>query len=209
MSDELCRATWAGDLNAVQAMVTAGADVNTPNRHGQGSLLTEHPHVIDYLLANGADPNRQKNEFGASVLAGLCYLGAADGARLLLAAGADVHSGREETRESPLHHALARCIPGDVDPERNRLIALLLTNGADPNSQTLAGVCSANHYFLRTRGETPLHRAAAWASPGAIELLLEAGANRNLADANGELPVDWAGWHRRDRHIGEMLTPHR
>ncbi len=207
MSDELCSASWAGDLGLVQSLVDAGVDVNAPNRHGQGSLLTGQPRVIEYLLANGADPNCQKNEFGASVLAGLCYIGASDCVRLLLEAGAGVNAGREESGESPLHHALARCRVEDNDAHHQDCVSLLIQHSADVNSTTIPGVGSANAFFLRTRGETPLHRAAAWASRSIIELLLNAGADPAIKDANDERPVEWAGWHRREKQIGELLNP--
>ncbi|MHC4880245.1 MAG: ankyrin repeat domain-containing protein [Planctomycetota bacterium] len=209
MSDELCRASWVGDLSLVQSLVDAGVDVNAPDRHGQGSLLTGQPRVIEYLLENGADPNCQKNEFGASVVAGLCYIGASDCVRLLLEAGADVNAGRKESGESPLHHGLARCRVDQDDTHQRDCISLLIQHGADVNSTTIPGVVSANAFFLRTRGETPLHRAAAWASQSVIELLLNAGADPAIQDANHERPVEWAGWHRREKHIGELLNPAR
>ena len=37
----------------------------------------------------------------------------------------------------------------------------------------------------RTKGETPLHRAAAFASEATIQRLLDAGARVDASDANG------------------------
>ncbi|CAK8998561.1 Ankyrin repeat and KH domain-containing protein 1 (HIV-1 Vpr-binding ankyrin repeat protein) (Multiple ankyrin repeats single KH domain) (hMASK), partial [Durusdinium trenchii] len=106
-STALRRAAAAGDLGDVQRLVDAGADVNACDEHGAGTLLTVHPDVVQYLLTRGADPNVQKNESGASVLAGLAYLKARDCVRMLLEAGADPNRGRDASLESPLHHALA------------------------------------------------------------------------------------------------------
>jgi ankyrin repeat protein len=49
----------------------------------------------------------------------------------------------------------------------------------------------------RTRAESPLHRAAAFGSVATIQLLLDAGANTELRDMNGDTPLSWASWHRR------------
>jgi len=43
----------------------------------------------------------------------------------------------------------------------------------------------------RTKGETPLHRAAAFADEETIQLLLDYGAKREAKDANGDSPLAW------------------
>ena len=201
-STALRRAAAAGDLGDVQRLVDAGADVNACDEHGAGALLTVHPDVVQYLLTRGADPNVQKNESGASVLAGLAYLKARDCGRMLLEAGADPNRGRDASLESPLHHALA----GTGTKHEVDVIRLLLDAGADPNMRTRVGVESFNFWRdVRTRGETPLHRAAAYASLETIELMLSRGADPVLRDDNGDSPLGWASWHRRPREIIEQL----
>ena len=49
----------------------------------------------------------------------------------------------------------------------------------------------------RTRGETPLHRAAAFGDEEAIQLLLDAGAAVDARDMHGDSPLTWASWHLR------------
>jgi uncharacterized protein len=56
-----------------------------------------------------------------------------------------------------------------------------------------------------TRGETPLHRAAAFGSTVSIRILLDAGAVIDAKDANGETPLGWASWHRRPIAILGLL----
>ena len=57
----------------------------------------------------------------------------------------------------------------------------------------------------RTRGETALHRAAAFGSEQTIDLLLAAGAAREVRDANGDTPLSWASWYARpDAIIGRL-----
>ena len=58
----------------------------------------------------------------------------------------------------------------------------------------------------RTRGETPLHRAAAFGSEPIIQLLLDAGAAKDLKDVNGDSPLSWASWHTRPDAILRLLA---
>ncbi|QDU40907.1 Ankyrin repeat protein [Maioricimonas rarisocia] len=198
---ELKRAAFDGDLDRVQALIAAGADVNACDEHGAGTLLTFHPDVIRMLLSHGADPNRQTNENGVTVLAGLCFVNVTECVRLLLEGDADPNRGRVESGETPLHHALAGHTHANA-----RLVQLLIDHGADVNAKTVPAVASFNLFGgAPTRGESPLHRAAAYASRTVIELLLAAGADPRAEDARGERPVHWAGWHRRPRELVDLL----
>lgn len=51
-----------------------------------GPLLTFHPEVTRYLLEQGADPDRQRNENIAPVIVGVC--GNYECLRLMVEAGA-------------------------------------------------------------------------------------------------------------------------
>jgi hypothetical protein len=53
----------------------------------------------------------------------------------------------------------------------------------------------------RTRGETPLHRAAAFGNEETIQMLLDAGAIIDARDAHGDSPLGWASWHQRPASI--------
>ena len=200
-SENLMRAVGAGDLEVVRSLVESGADVNATDEHGSGTLLNFHPGITAYLLSKGAAPNAQTNENGASVLAGLCFTNQTECVRLLLAHGADPNRGRDESMETPLHHALA----GGADIE---VIRLLIDAGANTNAKTKPGIYSYNFYgSTPTRGETPLHRAAAFASVDVVQLLLQAGADRAMQDVHGETPHIWAGWHRQEKELVELLRP--
>ena len=63
---------------------------------------------------------------------------------------------------------------------------------------------------VRNRGETPVHRAAAFASQEAIQMLLDAGGKVEAKDVNGDTPLSWGSWHRRPDSILRMLCygPH-
>lgn len=199
-SGNINRAAFAGDLDKVRSLIDSGVDPNLADENGAGTLLTFHPSMISLLIENGADPNSQTNENGASVLAGLCYVGKIECVKLLLQYGANPNLGRRDSLETPLHHVLANA--GSLE-----LVSLLVKHGADVNAQTEPGVKSFNYYGdTPTRGETPLHRAAAYASKEVIQLLLDSGADRSLCDANRNTPCHWAGWHMRSKDIVEMLS---
>ena len=57
----------------------------------------------------------------------------------------------------------------------------------------------------RTKAETPLHRAAAFGTGVAIQLLLTAGAVIDARDMNGDSPLTWASWYGRSAYILDML----
>ncbi len=57
----------------------------------------------------------------------------------------------------------------------------------------------------RLRGETPLHRAAAFGTAATVEMLLQAGAKRELKDAHGDSPLSWASWYLRSNEILRLL----
>jgi ankyrin repeat protein len=59
---------------------------------------------------------------------------------------------------------------------------------------------------VRTKGETPLHRAAAFADADTIRLLLDAGADRERRDAHGDTPLSWASWHLRPGAVLALLA---
>lgn len=202
-SPELVAASLAGDLATVQKLVEAGADVNSRDQHGIGPLLSFTPEVTAYLLSQGADPNRQTNEGDARVLAGVAYMGAAECVRLLLEAGADPNYCEGATAETALHANLSK--PQNAPHESTRY---LIEHGANPNARTIPGQRTYAFWRdTRTRGETPLHRAAAFASQEIVQLLLDAGADKTIRDVNGDSPQSWASWHWRDKALIDMLDP--
>jgi ankyrin repeat protein len=208
-SPELVHASQRGDLAAVRELVEAGADVNSVGDHGMGPLLTRTPAVMEYLLSKGADPNRQTNEGDDAVLLGIAYLNIAECVRLLLDAGADPNAVVKDTGENALHAALAGAGETASAAERHAVVKLLVEHGTDPNRRTTPGVPSLAFWRdVRTRGETPLHRAAAYASEETVRFLLQAGADKRIRDASGESPQTWASWHWRQFSLIDLLNPY-
>ena len=207
---QLLRASLDGDNDLVLQLLKQGINPNCSDASGRGPLLSFFPEIIELLIKHGAKPNQQLNENGHSVLAGLCYANSIFKTKgtdqlncihLLLENGADVELGYPPSNETPLHHATAPM--GTVHVE---IIELLLQNGANPNSITIPNIASHNFYAgAKTKGETPLHRAAAFCDEETIDLLLNFGANKELIDSNGDSPLSWACWYRRPKNLIDKL----
>ena len=121
----------------------------------------------------------------------------------LLEEGADPNSTLESTGETPLHSALTAA----NRPSSNLIVELLLAHGANPNVKTKAK--AETGAFMRdayTKGETPLHRAAAFGNEDTISLLINAGAEKDSRDVNGDSPLSWASWHQRPGKILQLLS---
>jgi ankyrin repeat protein len=120
----------------------------------------------------------------------------------LIERGANVNHSLPDTGETPLHSAL--CTTNRLT--HNRVLKVLLAHGADPNVATKPGVETDSFMRdCRTKGETPLHRAAAFGDEEAIQLLLKAGARLEAKDNNGESPLSWGSWHVRSSSILRLL----
>jgi len=144
--------------------------------------------AIRYLLANGESAAALEGELNAAAFHGHWRL-----CQFLIENGANPNQPLDDTGETPLHAALCK-----ASPSHDRVIRVLLANGADPNAKTKVGVpTDAFMGDCRTKGETPLHRAAALGSGDSIQFLLDAGAIKDAKDANGDTPLAWAGWHLR------------
>jgi len=110
----------------------------------------------------------------------------------LIEQGADANAQEEEAGETALHAAL--CTPDRR--AHDFVVRVLLAHGADPNRATRPGAeTGAFMRDARTRGETPLHRAAAFGTEETIELLLGAGARLDAKDVHGDTSLSWASWY--------------
>jgi uncharacterized protein len=120
----------------------------------------------------------------------------------LIEHGADVNHAGPDTGETALHAALCKA----NRPAYDLVLKVLLANGANPNCATKPD--AETECFMRdcrTKAETPLHRAAAFGTERAIQLLLDAGALLDAKDMNGDSPLTWASWHLRPASILRKL----
>lgn len=120
----------------------------------------------------------------------------------LIEHGAEPDLPHPGSGETPLHACLSKVNP----VAQERVVAVLLAAGANVNARTDPGRDTG--CFMRdarTRGETCLHRAAAFASEATVRALLDAGGLRDAKDAHGDTPLSWASWHLRPAAIIRLL----
>ena len=155
--------------------------------------------AIKFLLRNGESLQSLGDNFD---LNGAVFHGYPRLCQFLIEQGADVNTPLAETGETPLHSALCSA----ERRTRDLVLKILLANGANPNCVTNPSVeTDAFMRDIRTRAETPLHRAAAFGTEETIQMLLDAGARADARDMNGDSPLTWASWHLRPRTILRML----
>jgi ankyrin repeat protein len=155
--------------------------------------------AIRYLVSRGAALDTLGENFD---LNGAAFHGHWQLCQFLIEQGANVNQASADTGETPLHAAVCKA----NRPAYDLVLKVLLANGADPNRPTKAGVeTGAFMRDCRTKGETPLHRAAAFGTAETIQLLLDAGAVLDARDASGDTPLSWASWHLRPGAILRML----
>ncbi len=192
-----------GRTDRVFDLLAAGAGANL--RDGSGVSLIQHcayfgdVSAIRWLMERGASLTELGDDLG---LIGASFHGHWRLCAFLLEHGADPNVAPGDTGETPLHAAL--CTTDRV--AHDRVLRVLLNAGADPNRATVPGKETGGFMRdCRTKGETPLHRAAAFGEAGTIQMLLDAGAVIDAKDANGETPLSWGSWHVRPTPILRLL----
>ncbi|CAG7559484.1 unnamed protein product [Fusarium equiseti] len=122
-SSALQAAVAGGDVNMVQLVVQAGADLTVRGQFGyplRAAVAFDHFHIARYLLEQRVDPNVYDEEFGDAVQTAASK-GNADMIKLLLSYGADV-DGHGGDFDNALQ---AVCYHGN-----EQIVKLLLDNGA-------------------------------------------------------------------------------
>lgn len=203
---------WAvrvNDQDLVDVLLAAGADVSGANRYGQAPIhaAVQYRHVgmIRKLLDAGADIETA-DASGEPPLLLATRLGDHDLVKALLAQGAAVDARDFVYGQTALMLA--------VREEHSGLVQRLLAAGADVNAQSLAGEegrfilpievpvgtskgVGINRMGWPDRGarqpitgaKTPLLHATRQGNLALTRLLVEAGADIEIADANGITPL--------------------
>lgn len=155
--------------------------------------------AIRFLLANGETLDSLGENIGLNeaVFHGHWQL-----CQFLIENGANVDFPLPDTGETPLHSALCQA----NRPAYDLVLQVLLAYGANPNCATRPNAETGGFMRdCRTKAETPLHRAGAFGSEEAVQLLLDAGAVVDAKDMNGDSPLTWASWHLRPDSILRKL----
>jgi ankyrin repeat protein len=203
---------WAvrvNDQDLVNVLLAAGADVKGANRYGQAPIhvAVQYRHVgmVRRLLDAGADIETA-DASGEPPLLLASRLGALDIVGELLAQGTQVDARDLVYRQSALMLA--------VREEHSGLVQRLLAAGADVNAQSLPGEAGRfilpievpvgtsigvgiNRMGWPDRGmrhpitgmKTPLLHATRQGNLALTRLLVAAGADLEIADANGITPL--------------------
>lgn len=184
---QLIRAAETGDLEAVKRLVAAGASVHAQDENGKTALVAAAYRndlpIVDVLIEAGADVNKQDDTKQSAYL-----IATSEGYLELLQrtfkAGADVHS-KDSYNGTGLIRAADR---GHVE-----IIQELIKTDIEID-------------HVNNLGWTALLEAIILGDGGArhtevVRLLVEAGADVNLADSNGITPLG----HARERGYQQMI----
>jgi len=170
-------------------------------KDGNGVSLIQHcayygdVSAIRFLLSHRASLDMLGENFD---LNGASFHGHWRLCKFLLEQGANVNHPFPGTGETPLHSALCKTDRLVYD----RVLTVLLSHGANPNVATIPEAETGGFMRdCRTKGETPLHRAAAFGEVETIRLLIDAGAIVDAKDAYGDTPLSWASWYGRPTPI--------
>src|ERR1700704_2657632 len=173
-----------GRTDLVFDYLSEGQAANSQDRNGV-SLIKWCAYygdvsAIRFLLANGESLESLGDNYD---LNGAAFHGHWQLCQFLIENGADVNHSLPDTGETPLHSALCKA----NRPVYDDVVEILLASGANPNCVTRPAMETGEFMRdCRTKGETPLHRAAAFGSERSIQLLLDAGAVRDAKDMNGD-----------------------
>jgi ankyrin repeat protein len=194
-SDGTTALHWAAhtnDLEIAQILIKAGANVKLASRYGVTPLSEAATYgsgeLVEALLKAGADVNTLTTERGETVLMTASRAGNAAAVKVLLDRGANAKATETFRGQTSLMWAAAENHP-DV-------VKLLIAKGADPKVRSsdrdttppklMAGTPAAP---ISRGGLTALVFAARQGSIEAAKSLIEAGADINQGDADGNTPL--------------------
>ena len=186
--DSLMHEFVDGRTDLVFELLARGESPNAADKNGvsvlQWCAYYGDVSAIKFLLSQGAKLDSLGQNFD---LNGATFHGHWRLCKFLLEQGANVNQADAANGETALHAALCKTDRVIYD----RVLKVLLMHGANPNVMTKNGAETGGFMRdCRTKGETPLHRAAAFGDEGTIQLLLNAGAKIDALDANGDTPLE-------------------
>lgn len=189
LNTDLVKATKDGHLGKVSELIESGADLNTTvGDSDKRSLLHHasqkgHSNLIEFLIKKGLNVN-SLDDRGRTPLYLACYNYKFESVKTLISNGTEINISGEY---NPLDMASSNSYYG------TEIVEFLLKNNADVNL-----VC-------RGTSVTPLMGALHQKKTDSLKLLLNAGANTNHIDANGESPLGRISVFEFPEHISLLL----
>ena len=169
--DDFFKAIVFDQVPVVGNLIYRGMDPNTPTEKGEPALVfavrSGAPKTVAYLLKQPGiqiDATNMADETALMLAANANDLASAN---LLIEAGASVN----RPKWTPLHYAASKGYTG--------MMRLLIENDAYVDAES-------------PNGTTPLMMAAYYASPNAVKLMLEEGADPLLKNQDGQTALDMA-----------------
>lgn len=186
-------AAHAGDLSEVNRLISAGTDVQATDGHGRTALhvaaFASHDQVVSALATAGADPNRlEHGKYDIITIAAV-----ANDAEMVRTA---VEAGGSAKNVTSIYGGTALIAAAHLGNWES--VQVLIEAGAPLDHVNNLGWTALIEAVVLGDGG-PRHVKTA-------RLLIEAGADRAIADRNGKTPLELA----RMRGYGEMirvLTP--
>ena len=187
----LLNACWMGNENAISVLLNAGADPNIASADGYISLHGAikkgcSKEVIEAIISHGADVNAT-NKANDTALRYACSEGNIDTFNVLLQAGADTNIA-SANGNTLLYDAVTTGCCKDV-------LQAIISHGADVNA-------------TNKNNETALMKACWTGNEGAISVLLNAGADPNIAHADGDTCLHGAVRKRCSKEVLETIVNH-
>ena len=203
LNKKMLAAALSGDLAIVEELVSQGANINYTDSWGNFAMFSAawegNTKAMDLFYNLGA-----KISFdNANLLCNAAYNGKIDSVKWLLDKGEDANFSFKNTGENALHYTISKT---SEMTEREEIVKVLIAAGTDVNKKTVAGkptLCFMRDAYLK--GESPLHRAAAFGNVSIIKMLLDAGAERTMKDVNSDTPISWGSWYLRDADVLRLL----
>ena len=183
-------AVYHNDLDLVNRLIAAGANVNARNDYGATPLseaaVVGNVQVIRKLLSAGADVE-SPNADGQTALMIIARTSNVDAAKLLIGKRANVNAVEQWRGQTPLMWAAAEAQPA--------MVKLLVDRGAKVNARSSVKVwerqvtAEPRMQARPSGGFTPLLYAARKGCLECAKILLKAGADKDLNDPDNVSPL--------------------
>ena len=183
-------AVYHNDVDLVEKLIAAGADVKAKNDYGATPMseaaVVGNAQVIRKLLASGAD-TESANADGQTALMVIARTSNVEAAKLLIGRRANVNAVEQWRGQTPLMWAAAESQPA--------MVKLLVQHGAQVNARSKVNewerqVTAEPRMQARPSGGfTPLLYAARKGCLECAQILLKAGADKDLTDPDDVSPL--------------------